>query len=169
MVFLNICIQLFVASVWKHSWLFYIVLLLCDLAELSYYKRVVAATFCHFRVCRRAVCEHHGEWWQRASVSSVLSGDAPCLSLLAWCQLRAFSEPPVTRSASLMTRMVKNPSTMQQTWLQFLGWEDLLEKAMAIHSNLLAWRSPWTEEPGELQFMGSQRAGHTWVTSTLSG
>ena len=63
--------------------------------------------------------------------------------------------------ASLMAQMIKNPSTMQETWLRFLGWEDLLEKGMAIHSSLLAWRIPWTEEPGELQFMGSQRVGHT--------
>ena len=56
---------------------------------------------------------------------------------------------------------IKRLHTMWETRVQSLGWEDLLEKAMAIHSNLLAWRSPWTEEPGELQFMGSQRAGHT--------
>ena len=56
--------------------------------------------------------------------------------------------------------MVKNPSAMQEaqeTQVQFLGWEDPLEKAMASRSSLLAWRTPWTEEPGGLQSMGSQR------------
>ena len=56
--------------------------------------------------------------------------------------------------------MVKNLPAMQETWVQSLGWEDLLEKGMAIHSSILAWEIPWTEEPGELQFMGSQRVRH---------
>ena len=56
--------------------------------------------------------------------------------------------------------MVKHLPTMQVTWVQSLGWEDLLEKEMATHSNILAWRIPWTEEPGGLQSMGSQRVGH---------
>ena len=46
-----------------------------------------------------------------------------------------------------------------------LGWEDLLEKEMATHSSILAWKIPWTEEPGRLRSMGSQRVGHNWVTS----
>ena len=56
--------------------------------------------------------------------------------------------------------MVKNLSTMRKTWVQSLGWEDLLEKGMATHSSILAWRIPWIEEPGELQSMESQRVGH---------
>ena len=56
--------------------------------------------------------------------------------------------------------MVKYLSTMQETWVQSLGWEDLLEKEMATHSSVLAWKIPWTEEPGRLQFMGSQTVGH---------
>ena len=59
-----------------------------------------------------------------------------------------------------MAQMVKKPPAMQETWVQFLGWEDPLEKEMAIHSSILAWRIPWTEEPGGLQSMGSQRVGH---------
>ena len=51
------------------------------------------------------------------------------------------------------------------TLLCSLGWEDPLEKAMAPHSSTLAWRIPWTEEPGRLQSMGSQRVGHDWATS----
>ena len=56
--------------------------------------------------------------------------------------------------------MVKNLPAVQETWVQSLGQEDPLEKEMAIHSCILAWRIPWTEEPGGLQFMGSQRVRH---------
>ena len=56
--------------------------------------------------------------------------------------------------------MVKNPPAMQETWIESLGWEDPLEKGMATHSNILAWRIPWTEETGELQSMGSQKVIH---------
>ena len=51
---------------------------------------------------------------------------------------------------SLVDQMVRNSPTMQDTWVRSLGWEDLLEKGMATHSSILAWRIPWTEEPGEL-------------------
>ena len=54
---------------------------------------------------------------------------------------------------------------MQETWVQSLGWEDLLEKEMATHSSILAWKIPWTEKPGRLPSMGSQRVGQDWVTS----
>ena len=59
-----------------------------------------------------------------------------------------------------MAQMVKNLPAMQETWVRSLGGEDPLEKEMAIHSGILAWRIPWTEEPGGLQPMGSQRVGH---------
>ena len=59
-----------------------------------------------------------------------------------------------------MTQAVKTLSTMWETWVQFLGQEDPLEKGMASHSSILAWKIPWTEEPGGLQFMVSQRVGH---------
>ena len=52
----------------------------------------------------------------------------------------------------------------RETWVQSLGWEDPLEKEMATHSSILAWRIPWTEEPGGLQSMGSQRVGQTEAT-----
>ena len=55
--------------------------------------------------------------------------------------------------------MVKRLPTMRETWIQTLGWEDLLEKEMATHSGILAWTIPWTEKPGGLQCMGSQRTG----------
>ena len=54
--------------------------------------------------------------------------------------------------------MVKSLSTIQETWVQSLGQEDLLEKKMATHSGVLAWKIPWTEEPGELQSVGSQKS-----------
>ena len=59
-----------------------------------------------------------------------------------------------------MAQLVKNPPAMQETWVRSLGWEDPLEKGMATHSSILAWRTPWTEEPGGLQSMGSQRVRH---------
>ena len=52
--------------------------------------------------------------------------------------------------ASLVAQMLKNLPTMQETWVQFLGWEDALEKEMATYSSVLAWRSPWAEEPDGL-------------------
>ena len=61
--------------------------------------------------------------------------------------------------------MVKHLPAMRETWVRSLGWEDLLEKEIATHSSILAWRIPGTEDPGRLQFMGSQRVGHDWVTS----
>ena len=62
--------------------------------------------------------------------------------------------------ASLVAQMVKNLSIMRKTWVQSLGWEDLLEKGMATHYSMLSWRIPWTEEPGELQSKESQRVRH---------
>ena len=61
----------------------------------------------------------------------------------------------------LVAQMVKNLPAVQETWVQFLDSEDPLEKGMATHSRILAWRIPWTEEPGGLQTMGSQRIGQT--------
>ena len=58
--------------------------------------------------------------------------------------------------------MVKNPPSIQETWVWSLGWEDPLEEGMATHSSIFAWRIPWTEEPGGLQSMGLQRVGHSW-------
>ena len=66
------------------------------------------------------------------------------------------------------TQMVKNPPVIQETQVQSLSWEDPLEKGKATHSSILAWRIPWTEEPGGLQSMGSQRVGHDWVTNPIT-
>ena len=63
-------------------------------------------------------------------------------------------------SASLVAQRIKGLPAMQETQVQSLGWEDPLEKEMATHSSILAWRIPWTEEPGKLQSTGSQRVRH---------
>ena len=57
--------------------------------------------------------------------------------------------------ASLVAQMVKNPPAMREAWVQSLDWEDLLEEGLASHYNILAWRLPWTEEPGRLQSLRS--------------
>ena len=66
---------------------------------------------------------------------------------------------------SLVAQMVKCLPTMRETRVQSLVQKDLWEKEMAAHSSILAWKIPWTEEPGRLQSMGSQRVGHNWATS----
>ena len=63
--------------------------------------------------------------------------------------------------ASLVAQRLKYLPAMQETWVPSLGWEDPLEKEMATHSSTLAWKIPWTVEPGGLQSMGSQRVGHS--------
>ena len=62
--------------------------------------------------------------------------------------------------SSLVAQVVRRLLTMQETRVQSLVWEDLLEKEMVTHSSILAWKIPWTEEPGRLQSMGLQRVGH---------
>ena len=69
--------------------------------------------------------------------------------------------------ASLVARSVKNLPERQETQVQSLGWTDLLEKNVATHSSILAWRIPWTEEPGMLQSIGFQRVGHDLVINTF--
>ena len=67
---------------------------------------------------------------------------------------------PLYPEVSLVAQTVKHLSAVQETWVLSLGWEDPLEKEMAAHSSTLAWKIPWTEEPGGLQSMGSKRVGH---------
>jgi len=62
--------------------------------------------------------------------------------------------------AYLVAQLEKNPSAMPETWVQFLGWKDPVEKGMATSSGILAWKIPWTEEPGRLQSMGLQGVRH---------
>ena len=70
--------------------------------------------------------------------------------------------------SSLVVQLVKNPPAMQETWVRSLGWEGPLEEGMTTHSSILAWRIPWTEEPGGLQSMGSHRVRHWWVAFTFA-
>ena len=73
---------------------------------------------------------------------------------------KCFSQIPTNWRASLLAQMVKNLSAMQESWVRSLGWEDPLEKEMANHCIILAWRIPWTEEPSRLQSSGCQRVRH---------
>ena len=66
--------------------------------------------------------------------------------------------------ASLVAQRIKNPLALWETWVQSLGWEDALEEGMATHASILAWRVPCTEEPVELQSIGSQRVRYDLVT-----
>ena len=68
---------------------------------------------------------------------------------------------PTSLTASLVAQTVKNLPAMQETQVQSLGWKDPLEEGMATHSRILAWEIPWSEEPGGLQSMGSQRVRHS--------
>ena len=67
-----------------------------------------------------------------------------------------------------MAQIVKNLPAMQQTWVRWLGWEDPREKGMATHSSILAWSILWTEEPGGLLSLGSQRVRHDWWSNTFT-
>ena len=86
------------------------------------------------------------------------------LSLLLWILGTLIWKMPGTVSLSGFPggSAVKNPPAVQETWLWFLGREDPLEKGMATHSSVLAWKIPWTGEPGGLQSTGSQRVRHDW-------
>ena len=68
----------------------------------------------------------------------------------------------------MMAQMIKNLPAVQETWFRSLGREDPLEKGMATHSSVLAWKIPWMEEPGGLWSTRSQAVGHDWVTFTFT-
>ena len=74
--------------------------------------------------------------------------------------MQIFEVISLSLGTSLVAQTIKHLPTMQETWVQSLGWEDALEKEMATHSSILAWNIPWTEEPGRLQSTGSKRVGH---------
>ena len=125
--------------------------------------------------------------WSLSGVSSVylitslretkLAPKQPYIFILKWPQwwkldsalmatervISFFLSGQEQKRASLVARTVKNLSPMQEIWVLSLDWEDSLEKGMATHSSILAWRIPWTEEPGRLQFPGSQN--RTWLSN----
>ena len=80
--------------------------------------------------------------------------------MLSFQQTIVYLTSPYLNRASLVAQMVKYPPAMQETQVQSLGQEDPLEKGMATHSSILVWRIPWTEDPGRLQSMGSQKVRH---------
>ena len=73
---------------------------------------------------------------------------------------------PIAKWAFQVAQTVEKLPAMQETWVQPLAWDDPLEKAMATHSSILAWRIQWTGEPGGLQSLKLQRVGHNWATNT---
>ena len=79
-------------------------------------------------------------------------------SVFSW--QNSISLCPASFWASLVAQTVKRLSAMQETWVRSPSWEDALEKEMAAHSSILAWKIPWTAEPGRLPSMGSQRVRH---------
>jgi len=83
----------------------------------------------------------------------------------SWTRLRDWTE---LNGASLVAQMVKNLLAVQDTWVQSLGWENLLEKGIATHSSILAWRIPWKEEPGRLQSFGSTKSWNDWAANTFA-
>ena len=92
--------------------------------------------------------------WEIDSMASRHNFNQFCIkNLRPWCPLRKVAQ------------MVKNLPALQETRVWSLGRKDPLEKGMATHSRILAWTIPWTEEPGGLQSMKSQRIGHDWVTN----
>ena len=88
--------------------------------------------------------------------------------MLSWSQNKGWGpkQKSLGFQASPVAQLVKNLAAMWETQVQFLGLKDPLEKEMATHSSILAWRIPWTEESGGLQSMGSHRVGHDKVTNT---
>ena len=78
-------------------------------------------------------------------------------------------QPESESGASLVAQMVESLPAVQEIWVRSLGWEDPLEKGMATHSSILAWRIPWREEPGGLQkYLGLQKSRHDWSTNTFT-
>ena len=82
--------------------------------------------------------------------------------------LRCTSLPGILERESLVAQLVKNLPAVQEISIRFLGRKDPLEKGMATHSCILAWRIPWAEEPGRLQSMGSKTVGHDRPTGTFT-
>ena len=96
----------------------------------------------------------------------------PCCDLLWKCSFFCYAEAHFLQSflplGFPVAQMVKNLPAMLEIQVRSLGQEGYLEKQMATHSNILAWRIPCTEKPGGLQSMGSQRVGHDWATNTFT-
>ena len=91
-----------------------------------------------------------------------------CLSYVWWQFQGEIKFITFPQRASLMAYMVKNPPVIKETWVQSLCWEDPLEKRMATHTSILAWRIPWIEKPGGIKSISLQRVRQDWATFTQS-
>ena len=129
---------------------------------LSYCTSQILVLFIYFFFYKLKVCGSPtlSAFWLHFSnnIRSV------CVCVTFWWFLQYF-KPSTGIRASLVVQRLKCLPAMRETWVRSLGPEDPLEKEMATHSSILAWRTPWTEEPGGLQSTGSQRVGHDWATS----
>jgi len=108
-------------------------------------------------------CELAAGYMEMASIPHTPSLSPPVHQPPRFAQLTSYTHSNIL-GASLVAQMLKNLPAMWETWVWTLGQEDPLKKGMVTPSSILAWRIPWTEEPGGLQPMGSQRVGHDWVT-----
>ena len=108
--------------------------------------------------------EMPGGWGFHGKESACNAGHLGLIPGLRRSPVEGIGHPLQYSWASWVAQTVKNPPAMQEAWVLSLGWENPLEEVMATHSGILAWRIPWTEEPGGLQSTGSQRVGHAWAT-----
>ena len=104
-------------------------------------------------------------WWRAEGSDKAIEISGSSCVRVAFYSGRKFCVRLLWLRASLVAQKLKCLLAMQETWVWFLGWQDPLEKEMATHSSVLAWRIPGMEEPGGLQSTGSQRIGHNWATS----
>ena len=111
--------------------------------------------------CARLPCLPEGVW--EACCTGIAGLDSG-VSLYSLSTFTVKSTSTLTAD-SLVAQWLKRLPPMRETWVRSLGQKDPLEKEMAIHSSILAWRIPWTEKPSRLQSTGSQRVGHDWATS----
>ena len=103
------------------------------------------------------ISRHEQTYWNQNSKGKLL------MLLFGSPAILIFQDHRLPRNFKGLAQLVKNLPAMQKTWVRSLGWENSLEKGMATHSNILAWRIPWTEEPNRLQSMGLQKVEHSWV------
>ena len=121
--------------------------ILIDLTEIFWKNLQPMKNFPHSSVAKESTCN--------AGDPSLIPGSGRSTG-------EGIGYPLQYSRASLVAQLVKNLPSMQETWVQSLGWEDPLEKGKPTHSSILAWRIPWT-----IQCMGSQRVGHNWATFTF--
>ena len=120
----------------------------------------------HFHFSLSCTGEGNGNPLQCSCLENPRDGGAWWAAIFGVAQSRTQLKR-LSSSSSRVAQMVKNLPTVQETWVRSLGQEGPLEKGMATHSSVLAWRIPWTEEPGRLQSLGLQTVRHDWATNTF--